>query len=275
MATRYFMKHVNNDNSTSAYEPFENRNYLEGRHCYKNFLCVTNLKQPFTTSKCFSLINNLPFSIFPRHIQEFYARYYFDIPTLTLHFRMYGHGYAWDLKKLGRVLNVSSKGTLFFTKSTDTKAFMKLKNYYPNSFACDPPVNSIMIQNTIMRPEFHYESIPSKSWEKNQLHPYLKAWADVLLSNKFVEIEAQESLPIIVGYMLYCIKTNTPFNFDYFIARRLSGLDYNNEALPYARIMITLFKYLKNKHPNDASRMIEVEEVSPMSSLFTMESLEL
>ncbi|GJZ01087.1 retrotransposable element Tf2 [Tanacetum coccineum] len=142
------------------------------------------------------------------------------------------------LRKFGRVLNVSYKGTLFFAKSTDTKAFMKLKNYHP--------------------------SIPSKSWEKHQLHPHLNAWVDVLLSNEFVEIEAQESLPIIVGYMLYCIQTKTPFNFAYFIARRLSGLDYNNEALLYAKVMTTLFEYLKNKHPNDASRMIEIEEVSPM-----------
>ncbi|GJX15437.1 hypothetical protein Tco_0216269 [Tanacetum coccineum] len=139
------------------------------------------------------------------------------------------------LRKLGRVLNVSSKRTLFFTKSTDTKAFMKLKNYHPISFACDPPVNSIMIQNTIMRLEFYCE-----------------------------EIEAQDSLPIIVGHMLYCIKTKDPFNFAYFIARRLSGLDYNNEALLYARIMTTLFEYLKNKHPNDVSRMSKVEEMSPI-----------
>ncbi|GKB54925.1 retrovirus-related pol polyprotein from transposon TNT 1-94, partial [Tanacetum coccineum] len=141
-------------------------------------------------------------------LNERTLRYYFDTPTLTLYFRMYGHGYAWNLRKLGRVLNVSSKGTLFFTKSTDTKGFMKHKNYHPN----------------------------------------------VLLSNMFTEIEARESLPIIV---------------------RLSGLDYNNDAFPYARIMTTLFDYLKNKHPNDASRMIDVEEVSPMCSPFTMESLEL
>ncbi|GJT05080.1 hypothetical protein Tco_0839542 [Tanacetum coccineum] len=56
--------------------------------------------------------------------------------------------------------------------------------------------------------------------------------ADVLLSNVFSKIEAQESFPIIVGYMLYYIKTKTPFNFAYSIAQRLSGLDYNNEALP-------------------------------------------
>ncbi|GJT70715.1 hypothetical protein Tco_1030001 [Tanacetum coccineum] len=152
---------------------------------------------------------------------------------------MYGHGYAWDLRKLGKVLNVSSKGTLFFTKSTDTKAIMKLKNYHPSSFACEPSFNSIMIHDTIMRPEFHCEGIPSKSWEKHQLHPYLNAWADVLSSNM------------------------------------LSGLDYNNEALPYARVMTTLFEYLKNKHPNDASRMIEVEEVSSICPPFTMESLKL
>ncbi|GJW59647.1 hypothetical protein Tco_0108982 [Tanacetum coccineum] len=59
------------------------------------------------------------------------------------------------------------------------------------------------------------------------------------------------------------------------IAIRLSDLDYNNEALPYARVMTTLFEYLKNKYPNDASLMIEVDKVSPMSSPFTMESLEL
>ncbi|GJS69711.1 hypothetical protein Tco_0702552 [Tanacetum coccineum] len=131
MNTRYFMKRVTNDTSTNAYQPFENRHYNEGREYDKKFLCVTNLKQPFTQAKCFSLINNLPSSIYPRHIQEFYDRNYFDTPTLTLHFRMYGHGYAWNLRKLGRVLNVSSKGTLFFTKLTDTKGFMKLKNYHP------------------------------------------------------------------------------------------------------------------------------------------------
>ncbi|GJQ95854.1 hypothetical protein Tco_0006993 [Tanacetum coccineum] len=126
-----------------------------------------------------------------------------------------------------------------------------------------------------MRPEFHCEGIASKSLEKNQLHPYLKAWADVLLSNVFIEIEAQESLPIIVGHMLYCIKNNIPFNFDYFIARRSSGLDYNNEALPYATVMKTHFEYLKNKHCNDASRMIKVDEVTPISPPYSMESLEL
>ncbi|GKC17035.1 hypothetical protein Tco_1013817 [Tanacetum coccineum] len=57
--------------------------------------------------------------------------------------------------------------------------------------------------------------------------------------------------------------------------RRLSGLDCNNKALPYARFMTTLFEYLKNKHPNDASRMLEVEEVTPMYPTYTMESLNL
>nr|GEV48907.1 retrovirus-related Pol polyprotein from transposon TNT 1-94 [Tanacetum cinerariifolium] len=132
-----------------------------------------------------------------------------------------------------------------------------------------------MVQKTIMRSEFHCEGIPSKSWEKTQLYPHLKEWTDVLLSNVFVEIKAQEILPLIVGHMLYCIKTNTLFNFVYFIARKLSGLDYNNEALPYNRVMTTILEYLKNKHLKDASRMIEVEEVTPMCPPYTMKSLDL
>ncbi|GJS51172.1 hypothetical protein Tco_0624534 [Tanacetum coccineum] len=59
------------------------------------------------------------------------------------------------------------------------------------------------------------------------------------------------------------------------IARRLSDLDYSNETLPYATIMTTLFEYLKNNHPNDVSRVIKVEEVTPMCPPYTMESIEL
>ncbi|GKC14462.1 hypothetical protein Tco_1011244 [Tanacetum coccineum] len=107
--------------------------------------------------------------------------------------------------------------------------------------------------------------------------PVIKKVAAEIVSEVEVhikEIEAQESLPIIVSHMLYSIKINTLFNLAYFIARRLSGLDYNNEALPYARVLTTLFEYLKNKHPNNASRMIEADKMTPMCPPFTMKSLE-
>ena len=96
-----------------------------------------------------------------------------------------------------------------------------------------------------------------------------------MFKNVFVEEEAQEKLPIIVGYMLYCIMTDTPFNFAYFIAKRMEALDYNNEPIPFARLMSLIFDYIKSKYPNDQSRMIEVDDVTPMEDPFTMNSLDL
>ena len=94
-----------------------------------------------------------------------------------------------------------------------------------------------------------------------------------MLKNVSVEDEAQEKLPIIVGYMLYCIVTDTPFNFAYFIAKRMESLCYNEEPLPFARLMTHIFNYIKSKHPSDPSRMNEVDDVTPMEEPFSMSSL--
>ncbi|GJZ74646.1 uncharacterized mitochondrial protein-like protein [Tanacetum coccineum] len=122
--------------------------------------------------------------------------------------------------------------------------------------------------------EFHCEIIPSPTWDKSKLHDHLKPWADVLLTNVFVEIEAKEELPIVVGYMLFCIETHTPFNFAYFLAKRMDGLEFNKDPIPYARVITTLVEYIKNEHPNDTSRVMEVDDVSPMWVPFTMDSIE-
>ena len=152
---------------------------------------------------------------------------------------------------------------------------MNIKYYHPNTYALEAPIHAVLIQNTILQPDNHCEVVPFEHWNKTQLLHKLMPWADVLLKNVFVEVEAQEKLPIVVGYMLYCIMTDTPFNFAYFIAKRMEGLENNNEPLPYARLMSRIFNYIKNKHPNDTSRMMEVDVVSPMENGFTMDSLDI
>ena len=275
MASKLLMKRVDESSKTNVYEPFEYREYREGRECDKNFMIATGIRKPFTHAKASSLIHNLPKEIFPRHLQEFHARFYLDQPTLTLNFRMYGFGYAWNLRKFGRVLKVSSRGNLFYTRSTKTEDFMKMENYHPSAFCLEAPIFAFLVQNTILQPYYHCKGVPSEHWNKSQLHYHLMPWAEVLLKNVFVEDEAQEKLPIIVGYMLYCIVTDTPFNFAYFIAKRMEPLHYNDEPLPYARLMTHVFNYIKSKYPSDPSRMSDVDDVTPMEDPFSMNSLEL
>lgn len=149
MATKFLMKRVDESSETKVYEPFKYREYREGRECDKNFMWATGIRKPFTQAKAFSLICDLPIAIYPMHLQEFHARFYLDRPSLTLNFRMYRYGYAWNLRKLGRVLNVCSKGNLFYTRSTKTEDFMKIKHYHPSTYALEPPIHAVLIQNTI------------------------------------------------------------------------------------------------------------------------------
>ncbi|GJY85771.1 hypothetical protein Tco_0499797 [Tanacetum coccineum] len=176
--------------------------------------------------------------------------------------------YSKSLKKarghpIEQVIDISSTRILFYCLSTSTLNFKKIRFYRPSSCLSDPPINGALVHNIILKQEFHCEIIPSPTWDNSNLHDHLKLCVDVLLINVFIEIEAKKELPIIVRYMLYYIET-TPFNFAYFLAKRMDGLDFNKDPIPFARIITTLVKFIKNEHPTDTSRVMEVDDVSPM-----------
>ncbi|GJV67887.1 retrovirus-related pol polyprotein from transposon TNT 1-94 [Tanacetum coccineum] len=153
-------------------------------------------------------------------------------------------------------------------RSYETKDLTKTKFCRRISCCNNPLIDGALVQNTILKAEFilksvfHYEGVSSPSWDKSQLNVRLRIWADVLITNVFVEIEAKEQLPTIVGYMLYCIKTKIPFNSAYFVDKRMNYL--NDLAIPYVRVITMLFEYIENQHPNDTSQMVEFDDIPPM-----------
>ncbi|GJR78512.1 hypothetical protein Tco_0149297 [Tanacetum coccineum] len=133
---------------------------------------------------------------------------------------------------------------------------------------------SLKEARVILKGQFHCQISPSHTWDKSKLHDHLKPWAEVLLTNVFVEIEAKKELPIVVGYMLFCIETHTPFNFAYFIAKRMDEMEFNKDPILFARIITTLVEFIKNEHLEDTSRISKVDDVLPMSVPFTMDSID-
>ncbi|GJS87329.1 hypothetical protein Tco_0769965 [Tanacetum coccineum] len=75
----------------------------------------------------------------------------------------------------------------------------------------------------------------------------VKMWELVLTSNVFVKIGSKGK---IVGYMLHCIQSNTPFNFAYFMAKIMVGMRTNDRLIPYARLLTRLFEVAKEEHPH-------------------------
>lgn len=143
--TKQFMKKVRCARSVNVYKPFENRAYHEGRYCDQDYIRMTGLRQPFINAGCLPFAI-LPPEIYPRHIQEFYARYQFNSAKLTLNFQMYGHNYTWSLEKLGNVLGINSNGIMLYTDSTETREFKKYRNYHPSEMG---RINTEDVQNTI------------------------------------------------------------------------------------------------------------------------------
>lgn len=102
----------------------------------------------------------------------------------------------------------------------------------------------------------------------------LYAWEHVLTSNVFVQLGARGSISIVVGYMLYCIETGTPFNFAYFMEKRMDKLQRNTRLIPYGRLLTTLFEHVKAEHPEHARDWPDCEVVGPLYANFNASSLD-
>ncbi|GJY24498.1 hypothetical protein Tco_0398156 [Tanacetum coccineum] len=183
---------------------------------------------------------------------------------------MYGHDYTWTLEKLGTVLNISSQGRLFYSDSTNTNEFTKYNRYDPTNYAY---INASKIQHTIFKRPYHYEGAPYHYWSTSYLQVRLKMWELVLTSNVFVKIGSKGNVSLIVGYMLYCIQSNTLFNFAYFMAKTMVGMRINDRLILYARLLTRLFEVAKEKYTY-LDHFVTCKGVDPIFSTFNASTLE-
>ena len=268
--TKRFMKTVRCGRGINNYKPFEKRSYSEGRTCDDDFIRMCGLREPFTNARCMTFVR-LPRNIYPRHIQEFFAFYRFDSENLTLNFKMYNHEYTWTLEEFGNALNINSTGIKLYTDSTETREFLKYRIYHSSEAN---RINAATVQNVIFKPEYQCNNEADLQWAQSHLKDRIYAWEHVLTANAFVKLGARGNISIVVGYMLYCIETGTPFNFAYFMAKRMDKLHNNKRVIPYGRLLTTLFEHIKAEHPDHARDWPECEIVSPQNANFTGASLD-
>lgn len=184
---------------------------------------------------------------------------------------MYGHDYTWSLEKLGNVLGINSNGIMLYTDSTETREFKKYRIYHPNEAG---RINAEDVQNTIFKPQYQCNNEADLHWSQSCLRDKLHAWEYVLTSNVFIKMGAKGSVSVVIGYMLYCIETKTPFNFAYFMAKRMDKLSGNRRLLPYARLLTSIFEHIKVEHPDHAEDWPNCEVIAPSFANFNDKSLD-
>ncbi|GKB02627.1 hypothetical protein Tco_0830716 [Tanacetum coccineum] len=131
-----------------------------------------------------------------------------------------------------------------------------------------PPYNSTLpalddIRNLIHRRTIHEKvtkegetvhKLPNQI-KTNELFSHFRPCELVIRENVYSAIGNRDHTQAIIALMLYCLKNEQPFNFDYFIIRRMYYFrDRRDKVLPYGMILTRLFKNLKANmvdHPFD------------------------
>ena len=85
----------------------------------------------------------------------------------------------------------------------------------------------------------------------DELHPYLRRWVEVIRENAFCLPHNREHLPACCAHMLYCLATEQPFTFAYFVARRMANVkSRQDKALPYSMLLTRLHRFVMNSFPH-------------------------
>jgi hypothetical protein len=163
------------------------------------------------------------------------------------------------------------KITHSYTDVTETREYRKYRIYHSSE---ENRIDVAVVQNAIFKPQYHCNDEADSHWAQSHLRDTLNAWKHILTSNVFVKMGARGNVSIVVGYMLYCIETGTPFNFAYFMAKRMDKLQGNTRLIPYVRLLTTLFEHVKAEHPDHAQDWPDYEMVVPLFANFNANSLD-
>ncbi|GKA44343.1 hypothetical protein Tco_0737067 [Tanacetum coccineum] len=147
----------------------------------------------------------------------------------------------------------------------------------------NPPYNSCLpaiddIQNVIHQRTIHEKvnkegktihKLPNQI-ETNELFDHLRPCELVIRENIYSAIGNRDHTQAVIVLMLYCLENGQPFNFAYFIIRRMYFFkDRKDKILPYGMLITRLFKNVKAnmaEHPFDERYKLVLRKMSPLKA---------
>ncbi|GKA86495.1 hypothetical protein Tco_0808206 [Tanacetum coccineum] len=86
---------------------------------------------------------------------------------------------------------------------------------------------------------------------KEELRHDMRSWNEIIQDNAFGTQNDSPFLPASSCHMMYCILTSTPFNFAYFLTKRVEKIKNKpNSPMPYGMILNRLYDHIIKINPH-------------------------
>ncbi|GKA80858.1 hypothetical protein Tco_0787550 [Tanacetum coccineum] len=244
---------ISNENYLSNnLKPFiqnlECRSIHEGRPASSESTKYDNIQIMFQIIKLLS-IYELHEGISPRFLLEFYSSIEItrdNDQNIFLKLWALKRTFKLSLESFASILSVPCEGECSYSEDASLDSLRTNQESNTPYQTYIPTPNEIIQSITTTG-----QSIFQNKILKEELRHDMRSWNEIIQDNTFGTQNDSNFLPVSSCHMMYCILTSAPFNFAYFLTKRVEKIkNQPNSPMPYGMILNLLYDHLIKINPH-------------------------
>ncbi|GKC78101.1 hypothetical protein Tco_1128875, partial [Tanacetum coccineum] len=226
----------------------ECRSIHEGRPVSSESTKYDNIQIMFQIIKLQS-IYELHEGICPRFLLEFYSSIEItrdNDQNIFLKFWALKRTFKFSLESFALILSIPCEGECSYSEDSSLDS-LRINQESNTPYQTHIPTPNEIIQSITTTGQTIF---PNKIL-KEELRHDMRSWNEIIQDNVFGTQNNSNFLPASSCHMMYCIQTSTPFNFAYFLTKRVEKIkNQPNSPMPYGMILNHLYDYLIRINPH-------------------------
>ncbi|GJY24434.1 hypothetical protein Tco_0398092 [Tanacetum coccineum] len=185
----------------------------------------------------------------PRFLLEFYSSIEItkdDDQNISLTFWALKRTFKFSLESFASILSIPCEGECSYSKESSLGS-LKTNQESNTPYQTHIPTPNEIIQSITTTGQTIF---PNKIL-KEELRHDMRSWNEIIQDNAFGTQNDSPFLPASSCHMMYCILTSTPFNFAYFLTKRVEKIkNQPNSPMPYGMILNRLYDHIIKINPH-------------------------
>ncbi|GJW16896.1 hypothetical protein Tco_0024332 [Tanacetum coccineum] len=226
----------------------ECRSIHEGRPISPESTKYDNIQTLFQVIKLLK-IYELHEGICPRFLLEFYSSIEIikdENLNIFLTFWALKRTFKFSLESFASILSIPCEGECSYSKEPSLDS-LKTNQESNTPYQTHIPTPKEIIQSITTTGQTIFPNIILKE----ELRHDMRSWNEIIQDNAFGTQNDSPFLPASSCHMMYCILTSTPFNFAYFLTKRVENIkNQPNSPMPYGMILNRLYDHIIKINPH-------------------------
>ncbi|GKB28268.1 copia protein [Tanacetum coccineum] len=226
----------------------ECRSIHEGRPVSPESTKYDNIQTLFQIIKLLK-IYELHEGICPRFLLEFYSSIEItknDDQNILLTFWALKRTFNFSLESFASILSIPCEGECSYSEESSLDS-LKTNQESNTPYQTHIPTPNEIIQSITTTGQTIFQN----KILKEELRHDMRSWNEIIQDNAFGTQNDSPFLPASSCHMMYCILTSTPFNFVYFLTKRVEKIKNKpNSPMPYGMILNRLYDHIIKINPH-------------------------